>query len=61
MRYDGFGACSGVQHVNNEIHWHELDIDRNSEPGFMEYSGGAGVNNEVRYIAVIHAKEAKYM
>jgi hypothetical protein len=27
----------------------------------MKYSGGAGVNDEVRYIAVIHAKEAKYM
>jgi hypothetical protein len=33
----------------------------NSETSLTMYSGGAGVNNEVWYIAVIHAKEAKYM
>jgi hypothetical protein len=27
----------------------------------MDLSGGARVNDEVWYIAVIHAKEAKYM
>jgi hypothetical protein len=27
----------------------------------MKHSGGAGVNEDVWYIAVIHAKEAKYM
>jgi hypothetical protein len=32
----------------------------NSETGLTKYSGGAGINKAVLYIAMIHAKEAKY-